>query len=291
MGGSTKEVKESKAYSNFLKHIQEACDVMFHHLLHVGREIGPVIGELAGIAKHLIEEIGYWATNVYGNVYSSCMPIEPLLKMAGFAGLQLHWSHRVGCEPSDSLQKLIWPEIDGIYEVLLKTEEGKKSTARTFLYTLKKLRVVLLQDVACLIIKHGSSWWEDQLPFNTPAFKEFLKQMELHMEIIENAETNSSAFKKTAPAITDALVRVQSSVVEEVKKIGSSMKQEFHVIKDDVSKTSSFIDHMTSFRFSKTCEASISSISCDVTEEVPKNEAKTENFKIPFTLLSLNELK
>ena len=86
------------------------------------------------------------------------MPIEPLLKMAGFDGLQLHWSHRVGCIPSDSLQKLIWPEIDVIYEFLLETEEGRKSTARTFLCTLKKLRVVLLQDVACLIIKHGSSW-------------------------------------------------------------------------------------------------------------------------------------
>ena len=64
--------------------------------------------------------------------------------MACFAGLQLHWNHRVGCEPSESLQKLIWTEIDGIYKVLLQTSEGRSSTARTFLYTLKKLRVVLL---------------------------------------------------------------------------------------------------------------------------------------------------
>ena len=54
--------------------------------------------------------------------------------------------------------------------------------------------------------------------------------------------------------------------------IGYHIPLKFNVIKDDVTKESSFIDHITSFSHSKTCEASISSLSYDVTEEVVSNK-------------------
>lgn len=67
------------------------------------------------------------------------MPLEALIKIAGLARLHLHWNHRVGCELSESLQNLIWPEIDGIYELLIENSKRRASTSRTFLYTLKKI--------------------------------------------------------------------------------------------------------------------------------------------------------
>lgn len=38
--------------------------------------------------------------------------------------------------------------------------------------------------------------------------------MEIHMEIIAYSEKSSSVFKKTAPAITSVLIRVETFVVK-----------------------------------------------------------------------------
>lgn len=57
---------------------------MFPKKKHTGRDLGPLIYELARFETHDIEMVGYWATNLFKKVYSNKLPIKQLLLLLEF---------------------------------------------------------------------------------------------------------------------------------------------------------------------------------------------------------------
>lgn len=104
----------------------------------------------------------------------------------------------------------------------------------SFLEVLVYLRRVLLQDVAALVISHGSNLsLLKYKPFNSPAFAEFI---EVSRFIIEKAESEAREQLKNLP---DAIAQSFSGALESLKieqqKERQASAQRDHDLRSDIA--------------------------------------------------------
>lgn len=67
------------------------------------------------------------------------------------------------------------------------------------------------------------------------------------MKLIKHSEKNYFNFKIADPAIFQYFCRVKNFVFEKIHYVDTNMKTELYIIKDDISKTTLFINYIKLF--------------------------------------------
>ena len=156
------------------------------HRKHFGRSAAPLALELAELNPEVIKQLGHWDRRVYERHYSSNIPFQALRVIAGFSKDQgVHWNPRMHLLPPQHLQLMVFPFVEcGFAQLntLPVRARQEKVTAISFLEMMKNLRVIILQDVACLMLKGRHHIIFDTHPvFQHPDFHRFKQQMQLHL--------------------------------------------------------------------------------------------------------------
>ena len=129
--------------------------------------------------------LGNWATDVFGEVYSSKLPLVAMRVMAGFDKRSgMHHNPRTtfyGDTTHQALAKKIFPWIEGVLE---NSDLEARATARGFLNYLINLRWVILQDAAVLMAKGRKHFIYDHLSevFGSDLFKDYQVKMMAHLD-------------------------------------------------------------------------------------------------------------
>ena len=188
------------AESQFVKKIKAAChrnSIESKSWLHFGRKTAPALMDLEEVSELDKRALGNWATDVFGEVYSSKLPLAAMRVMAGFDKRSgMHHNPRTtfyGDSTHAALAKKIFPWIE---EVLEESDLTDKPTARGFLNYLINLRWVILQDCAVLIGKNKRKHFIFEHMseiFDSETFKDFTAKMMEHLD--EQAENSPDKAK------------------------------------------------------------------------------------------------
>lgn len=73
-----------KPYTEFIQDLMKKTGLVFDHLAHVGRVIGPLNVEIFQVTNEEIKLLGYWFKEVYNDIYSRQIPLVPMKVMASY---------------------------------------------------------------------------------------------------------------------------------------------------------------------------------------------------------------
>jgi len=180
-----------RSYYKSIKKMCEQLSIPSKHYIHFGRTSGSVVAELEELDGSNIQDLGNWNVDTRREVYSAKLPMKAMRVMAGHNEQKGSvFIARSLLIPPESLQLQIFPFIEEALEQIKHTPRGC-STAYCFLQLLTRLRVVLLQDVAEMII-HGRTHVVFQCSvFQTEEFKRYTEDMSQHLLHVQNPEDQS----------------------------------------------------------------------------------------------------
>jgi Centromere DNA-binding protein complex CBF3 subunit, domain 2 len=154
----TKEMKNKDSYERHIKSVLSRLNLNMNKILHLGRNIGSRILELLEAEKSEINQMGQWSEGVQDQCYSAKLPMQPIRKLAGFAGkTKCYFNTRTVVDPPNDLllQTPIGKWVYAAYEDVTKAAQpGKHTTAIAFLRFLIELNKIFLQDAAAMIALH-----------------------------------------------------------------------------------------------------------------------------------------
>lgn len=161
VAGRTKEMN-SNGYNDAVKGILKSHGIPSNHYGHLGRVLGAANLQFQEIPDEEIRQLGNWQVTVRDQSYSTKLPLPAMRAMAGFIEADgMFFCPRSEVEPPEELQHLIFPFVD---ENLEKVEMAQRSntrekggcylgSAKGFLHMLKRLRTIILQDVAAMYVE------------------------------------------------------------------------------------------------------------------------------------------
>ena len=153
--------------------------------------------------------------------YSSQIPLQGLLVMAGFQKDDQYWLPISRVQPSDELLSMIWPWLDYTLHFVQADEDDHPTAVETLKYW-TFLRVILLQDVAAMLClspeddpirKHGLL----EFPvFQSAPFLAFVEEMraKLEMEAQPENDPNLKAVERALPGVNKQFTRTRTLVSE-----------------------------------------------------------------------------
>ena len=164
---------------------------------------------------------GNWDRNVRMAHYSSQIPIQGMLVMAGFEKDDQYWLPRCRVVPCDELLCKVWPWLDYTMHFVENDAEPHPTAMETLKYW-SHLRVILLQDVAAMLCllpeddpvhSHGLF----QFPvFKSAAFLAFVEEMraKLQLEAQPDNDPNLKSVERALPGVNKQFTRTQTLVTE-----------------------------------------------------------------------------
>jgi hypothetical protein len=174
--------------------------------LHIGRAVGLVTGEMLEAEAQELKNLGNWYPDVVESYYSAKIPLRVLRLMAGHPREKgLVFLPRAGVNPPEELLDLVFPWASTELERLKSKNDqaGQYATAINFLRMLLRLRTVILQDVAVMLLK-GKQHHLFTLPvFSTAAFQKFQRDIAAYLSSAKDPQENS--LQKIVPGITSQL--------------------------------------------------------------------------------------
>jgi hypothetical protein len=178
-----------------------ALKIPSKHYLHFGRTAGNVLADLEELDETNIQDLGNWNLNTRREVYSAKLPMKAMRIMAGHSDQKASFFvARSLIEPPVTLQHKIFPFIEEACESL-QAVPWSCTTAQCFLKLLERLRAVVLQDVAEMIIKeHRHIIFTDEV-FQCDEFLSFVDRMREHLSHVQNP--NNTSLQLLLPGIHD----------------------------------------------------------------------------------------
>ena len=181
--GSNNEVSVSdQNYANSIKEVCRSLNIASKHFIHFGRGVGSVLAELDELDGHHIQDLGNWNVDVRRDVYSAKLPMKAMWVMGGHPEAKGSvFLPRAGVQPPENLQKRIFPFVETAI-TSIRTDGSTYQTALAFLNVLKRLRVVLLQDVAAMMILGRLHYLFEYPVFKHADFVQFISDLHQHIE-------------------------------------------------------------------------------------------------------------
>ena len=237
---NTKSLSDNAYY----KCMKDACNTLgitSKHFVHFGRGAGPVRAELEELDGFNIADLGNWNVDTRRDVYSAKLPMKAMRVMAGHPESKgSAFLQRAQEQPSIVLQQQFFTFI----EIALQSVNATcNPTAIAFLNMLQRLRIVILQDAAVMVL-HGRKHCIFDLPIFTSAeFKQLVDQMRHH--------------ETTAVDPTDASIeQILPSVCSRFSNLHSDMTSHFSRIHESVDgllkprDIQGFLAHVSEYNFS-----------------------------------------
>ena len=158
-------------------------------ITHIGRKSGAVHAELAGLDEGEIKRLGRWNADALERSYLSPLPRQGILVMSGHSKDAKYFLKRDCVEPSEQLQKLVFPWIEEKEEQIKAINNGSIPLGIHHLFeTLRWFRTVILQDAVVLMAQQADLEMFNHPVFKTNMFASFKNATLAAMEINQNPE-------------------------------------------------------------------------------------------------------
>ena len=204
--GNTKRMAD-KPYVDKIKMSCKHLKIETNKFLHFGRKVASSGMDLEEVNEGDKRAIGNWSTDVFGQTYSSKLPLAAMRVLSGGDTRRGFYRNSrttfIDENKYGILAKQLFPWIENI---LLYTDLSNKPTARFFLNMLMNMRWVLLQDVAVMDDKNREHVVFKLLPvFTCDLFLEFQQEILKHIEENDKVDTDAGLIESVLPGLNNRM--------------------------------------------------------------------------------------
>lgn len=200
---------------------------------HLPRRVGAQDAETHGSSLAQISQAGRWNQSVLCQAYLTHLPRQFMRIVAGFsASAGDYFLARAAHEPPHALQKQLWPwieEWEPRFEARARrccwAEGGLDEddlAADGFLKLMRRLRTVLLQDLAVLQPRYPSLPFFAYAPFYGPAWDEFA--LAVRSDVGAGAEPPSLLLQRALPELSGVLESSREALLQNSRQLVSRLE-------------------------------------------------------------------
>jgi hypothetical protein len=199
---------------------------------HLPRRVGAQDAETHGTSLAQISQAGRWNQSVLCKAYLTHLPRQFMRVVAGFSGSSGdYFLPRAAHEPPLLLQKQLWPWIEE-WELRFEARASRKSWAQGgldeddlaadgFVKLMRRLRTVLLQDLAVLQPRYPSLPFFDHPPFYGPDWDEFALAVRSDAAA---SEPQSLLLQRALPELNSVLESTREAVLHNSNRLASRLE-------------------------------------------------------------------
>jgi hypothetical protein len=200
---------------------------------HLPRRVGAQTAETYGTSLTQISQAGRWNQSVLCQAYLTHLPREFMRVVAGFSKTSSdYYIARAAYEPPEALQKRLWPWIEE-WEPRFEVRARRCSWAQGgldeddlaadgFLKLLRKLRVVLLQDLAVLQPRYPTLPFFAHAPFYGPEWDDFA--LLVQAEVTGESEPPSLLLQRALPELNNALQSSREAILQNSQRLAARLE-------------------------------------------------------------------
>lgn len=201
---------------------------------HLPRRAGAQAAETYGTSLAQISQAGRWNQSVLCQAYLTHLPRQFMRIVAGFSGTSGdYFLTRAAYEPPDALQRQLWPWIEE-WEPRFEARARRCRWARGgldeddlagdgFLKLMRRLRIVLLQDLAVLQPRFPSLPFFDHTPFCGPQWDEFAHTVQAGVG--EAVVPQSLLVQRALPELYGLLESTGKAILHSSQQLTSQLAQ------------------------------------------------------------------
>jgi Centromere DNA-binding protein complex CBF3 subunit, domain 2/Transcriptional activator of glycolytic enzymes len=199
---------------------------------HLPRRVGAQDAETHGTSLAQISQAGRWNQSVLVKAYLTHLPRQFMRVVAGFSGAAGdYFLPRAAHEPPQHLQKQLWPWIEE-WEPRFEARACRQGWAQGgldeddlaadgFLKLLRRLRAVLLQDLAVLQPRYPSLPFFAHAPFRGPDWDAFAHAVQADATA---AEPQSVLLQRALPELSAVLESTREAVLHNSTRLASQLE-------------------------------------------------------------------
>uniref|UniRef100_A0A0D2YEW4 High-osmolarity-induced transcription protein 1 n=1 Tax=Fusarium oxysporum (strain Fo5176) TaxID=660025 RepID=A0A0D2YEW4_FUSOF len=195
---------------------------------HLPRRVGAQDAETHGTSLAQISQAGRWNQSVLCQAYLTHLPRQFMRIVAGFsASPGDYFLARAAHEPPYVLQKQLWPwieEWEPRFEARARRQcwaegglDDDDLAADGFLKLMRRLRIVLLQDLAVLQPRYPSLPFFAYAPFNGPEWDEFA--VAVRSDAVGATEPLSLLVQRALPELSGVLESTREAVLQNSQRL------------------------------------------------------------------------
>lgn len=154
----TRTRMDASSYDRAIRKILKCLKIPSSHIKHLGRMLGSMELQFLEALAEELQIMGNWQPSIQEKHYSIKLPISAMRKMGGHD--ESFYCPRSEVTPPEKLEKMIFPfvesHLDKVEAAIIATKDGKRSSygaALYFLDMLKRMRRIILQDAAAMIVE------------------------------------------------------------------------------------------------------------------------------------------
>jgi len=202
---------------------------------HLPRRAGAQEAETYGTSLTQISQAGRWNSSVLCKAYLTHLPRQFMRIVAGFSGTAGdYFLTRAVHEPPAALQRQLWPWIEAWeqrFEACARRQRWSEGglddsdlAGDGFLKLLRRLRVVLLQDLAALQPQFPTLPFFSYAPFHGPDWAVFAKSVQASVDDAE--EPASLLVKRVLPELYSLVESTCSAILQNTHQLHSRLASE-----------------------------------------------------------------
>jgi hypothetical protein len=195
---------------------------------HLPRRVGAQDAETHGTSLAQISQAGRWNQSVLCQAYLTHLPRQFMRIVAGFsASPGDYFLARAAHEPPYVLQKQLWPwieEWEPRFEARARRQcwaegglDDDDLAADGFLKLMRRLRIVLLQDLAVLQPRYPSLPFFAYAPFNGPEWDEFA--VAVRSDAVGATEPLSLLVQRALPELSGVLESTREALLQNSQRL------------------------------------------------------------------------
>lgn len=210
-----------------------AAGVVSSKKTHLPRRTGAQEAETYGTSLAQISQAGRWNQSTLVKAYLTHLPRQFMRVVAGFSGSSGdYFLARAAYDPPYVLQKQLWPwieEWEARFEARARRQRWAQGglddddlAADGFVKLLRRLRIILLQDLAILQPRYPSLPFFNHAPFYGPDWDEFALVARSHTAV---GEPPSLLLQRALPEISAALQSSRDAIMQNCSRLANGVEQ------------------------------------------------------------------
>ncbi|KAH7460994.1 hypothetical protein FOMA001_g19368 [Fusarium oxysporum f. sp. matthiolae] len=218
-----------------------AAGLMASKKTHLPRRVGAQDAETHGTSLAQISQAGRWNQSVLCQAYLTHLPRQFMRIVAGFsASPGDYFLARAAHEPPYVLQKQLWPwieEWEPRFEARARRQcwaegglDDDDLAADGFLKLMRRLRIVLLQDLAVMQPRYPSLPFFAYAPFNGPEWDEFA--VAVRSDAVGTTEPLSLLVQCALPELSGVLESTREAVLQNSQRLAIRLEAQLEGIQD-----------------------------------------------------------
>lgn len=203
---------------------------------HLPRRVGAQDAETHGTSLAQISQAGRWNQSVLCQAYLTHLPRQFMRIVAGFSSTPGdYFLPRAACEPPAALQRQLWPWIEE-WEPRFEARTRRRRWAQGglddddlagdgFLKLMRRLRIVLLQDLAVLQPRFPSLPFFIHAPFYGREWEDFARAVQA--SVADTAEPPGLLLQRALPELCGLVESTRNAILHSSQQLASQLTSQF----------------------------------------------------------------